>query len=417
MCVRARHVRLWYNSSVIHRAARAEMVRYVVVGFPKSGTSSLTAFFQCGGLRVAHSSCGAVSCASCVRANWRRGAPAFDGCGRYDAFAQMDDEFSFGSAPLCFFPQRHADVLLAMRRDYPNATFVLNTRAPLRWVNSVTNWNTMRSRLRRCGAAFADGALLTDNDLVRAYEAHGRFVRALAVAHALPFLEVDVEAEDAGARLARATAIPAGCWGRANQHAHAPPAARACFVGDSLLRYLWCRAVRGADGGRPPYNACPVAHRDLVAPDGKSRFLWRPTLADVRRPATLRVVRDACDIVVWDNLFHEVRAAPEGFRYATTRVAAVREAGAALETVSRRVVFYVSQRPRHAFATETHGNVTMLGAWRMDAELADAGAFGPLTVRADAYTSGRGTAPDGRHYDDATLDALATQLRAHLSER
>ena len=226
-------------------------------------------------------SCGAVSCASCVRANWRRGAPAFDGCGRYDAFAQDGRRvlLRLGAAVLLPAAARRRPPRDAPR--LPERDVCPQHARAARWVNSVTNWNTMRSRLRRCGTAFADGALVTDNDLVRAW---ARAPARLAVAHALPLLEVDVEAEDAGARLAR----PPPSQQAAGDVPISTRTARGarCSVGDSLLRYLGAAPFAVPTG--PPLDSVPVAHSDLVARRQEPSSGARPSPTCVARPAARR---------------------------------------------------------------------------------------------------------------------------------
>ena len=361
---------------------------YLVVGLPKSGTTSLAAYFACGGLRASHQLCGEAPCAWRVRDNLRRGRPALAGCGPYDAHTQLDWEFSDARWPFCFFPQRH---LAALRRSAPASTFVLNVRDARRWAGSVAAWGTLRHRLARCNLTAHD--LRDDAQLAAFYEAHSAAVRAFARRTGHRLVEVDIERNVSA--LARATGIPAACYGRHNARAaRAGPPARTCYVGDSLLRHLWCHA-RGVAAAN-----C-TGHRDRA--DDGGAFYWRPTLRDVgatRYPG--------CARIVWDNLFHEVRASPAQFRDAPARRAALARARAHLLADAPRVVWYVAQRPTPPFADEAHGGVRMLDAWRADRALADGVPW--ARVRADVYTERHGRAADGRHYDAATLAALHAQL-------
>ena len=75
-----------------------------VVGFPKAGTSSIHAMFQCNGVRSSHYCCcgsnrththcndGGRSFAECMRDNIKQKRPILKDCGDYTVYAQMDAE-------------------------------------------------------------------------------------------------------------------------------------------------------------------------------------------------------------------------------------------------------------------------------------------------------------------------------------
>lgn len=75
-----------------------------VVGFPKTGTSSIHEFFQCGGIKSSHYCCcgssrththcndGGRTFGECMRDNIKSKLPILQGCGDYSVYAQMDAE-------------------------------------------------------------------------------------------------------------------------------------------------------------------------------------------------------------------------------------------------------------------------------------------------------------------------------------
>ena len=120
---------------------------FINLGFPKMGTSSLHAFFECGNLTSVHLDCKhkVGSCAKCFRDNVARGKPPLTNCGGADVYAQIDN----GK----LFPQ--IDLLEELVRGHPNATFFLTMRSMDKWFHSISHWPPrrrgpyMRDRFRR----------------------------------------------------------------------------------------------------------------------------------------------------------------------------------------------------------------------------------------------------------------------------
>eukprot|EP01082_Thalassiosira_pseudonana_P006616 g6182.t1 g6182 contig20:1016324-1019061(+) len=107
---------------------------YINLGFPKMGTSSLHAFFECGGLTSLHYRCGRnhPSCAKCMLQNLNAELPLLSEpyCGQADSYAQIDNG--------TFFPQ--ISLLDEIHKGYPNATFFLTFRSMEAWYRSISHW-------------------------------------------------------------------------------------------------------------------------------------------------------------------------------------------------------------------------------------------------------------------------------------
>jgi len=138
----------------------------IVIGMPKSGTETISEFFQCNAWSTSHWSCplGAglwaanrtfpahpfPACGNCMT-RWvtdMAGRPVHDGsaslrsaCGNYDVFAQVDYE----PAHACMFPQ--VFFLTTLLSYLPHACFILNTRPTSHWLKSVRGWPGMMGRL------------------------------------------------------------------------------------------------------------------------------------------------------------------------------------------------------------------------------------------------------------------------------
>lgn len=190
----------------------------VVVGLPKTGTTSLAQFFRCTRFgHVSHHLCGAKTCGECARDNKLAQKALFDGC-RYDVYAELDDIAS------CTLPQVNdlAEIDVAL----PNATLILSLRPAAHWLRSLTAYASSNSTGR---ASFRDqfaACLLrlgvvdetSDAALLAAFDAHTRRVLDFARAHPQHrFLTLDIESPSAGAVLSRAFGgIDASCWQQHN---------------------------------------------------------------------------------------------------------------------------------------------------------------------------------------------------------
>ena len=354
--------------------------KYFVVGMPKAGTTSLSAFFSCKRLRVSHQVCGHQTCAGCIKKNMEQHRSALHGCDQYDVYTQLDYEIGF-----CFFPQRHLEVL---HDSYPDSIFILNTREPINWVNSVTNWGNMRSRLSNCGFGydFSD-----DAKMVEFYHSHLNYVREFAQMYNHSLIEVDIEKNVS--TFASQLNVSSTCYSQRNVHHPILSSNRTiCFVGDSLVRYMWCwyewNSIHNCSG-----------HMDQHG--NGSVFYWKPTLANISQKNYQH-----CSAIVWNNLFHEVRENPRSFDDMHMRNLALQRTYKMLSSVSRRVIFYASQRPTGAFARSRYNNLSMLDAWSVDHKIANNLSSKWLMVRADVYpTEGQ---MDGRHYDTRGVEDLYT---------
>ena len=132
-----------------------------------------------------------------------------DGCGDFDVWARIDGPWHKGA---CYLPQMWA--LKELHKAYPNATLLLPIRPAASWVRSVDS-DDIRGQLRACNMPTCNSECVdTDNQLAAFYDEHTRTIRAFADEHpSHKLIEVEVEEDDAGAKLAKATGYSASCWG------------------------------------------------------------------------------------------------------------------------------------------------------------------------------------------------------------
>lgn len=203
----------------------------IVVGLPKSGTTSIYKFFQCAGISTSHYCCSpgakdhppchpedtpraeieSHKCGVCIRRNVYFGNPPLDGCGdTYDVFAQIDAEIGRE----LYMPQVKA--LDQFHLHYPNATFVLNLRDVSSWEKSVRKWFGLAHRMQETHLpefGYPRGKMA----LQEFYVNHTKRIRDFSKkypSHTL--VEVNIDDENAGEKMANAFGLESSCWNHAN---------------------------------------------------------------------------------------------------------------------------------------------------------------------------------------------------------
>jgi len=163
----------------------------IVVGFPKSGTSTISEYFSCMKKKVSHFICKKEECSECIYKNYKKKVAPFQECGIYDVYAQMDSSHNTH----CFFPQ--ITMLKELHSYYPDALWILNMRPFDSWIRSVNHWGDLRQRLTHCELpGFPAMKNATDAQFRRFFDGHIAHVRELVDTHPWQqILEVDIESE------------------------------------------------------------------------------------------------------------------------------------------------------------------------------------------------------------------------------
>ena len=216
------------------------------LGLPKTGSTTLHHFFQCGGFSSSHWFCGGKKkCAECIRANLKNGSAPLEGCDNFAVFTQIDDPSLLPSS--CYFPQ--VDALQALYRHYPHALFLLPRRNSGAWTRSVRKWSMMGSlmsdRMRAC--TFQTRGKI--EDLHQFYHEHLEAVRAFArVNPKMKILEYDVEQPKP--LFDHFKNISQHCWGHWNINFNAS-LQNGGGTFPKLLHYTWPNKNLGFDSEHP----------------------------------------------------------------------------------------------------------------------------------------------------------------------
>lgn len=207
----------------------------IVVGLPKSGTTSVYQFFSCSGYRTTHyCCCGSTAteypCADGklfgqqLQENLRDGLPLWHGIEQMEIHTQIDgEEFlsgkrGFGDGGPYFLPQHyHLDKL---ELSAPEAIWILPLRSAGKWKKSVQGWLDMEARFRQTFIKHEGKGDGSSFDLEKFYENHTKIVRDYCrMQRQNPNLciEINIDQQDAGAILKEYfPRANSSCWGRHN---------------------------------------------------------------------------------------------------------------------------------------------------------------------------------------------------------
>lgn len=188
-------------------------MKLFVVGFPKSGTTTLDMALQASGMNPVHwADAEGQFVGKQIYDNVFAGRDPLAGLEEYDAVTQAD--VCLPAHQINYWPNLDFAVLSLIRAAHPDCLFVLNHRDPAKVVRSIDSWPALRERLVRSdipGLPAGRGA--EDSELVRWIENHHAACRRY-FADDPAFLELSIEAPDAPGRLGQALGIEIKDWGR-----------------------------------------------------------------------------------------------------------------------------------------------------------------------------------------------------------
>lgn len=187
-------------------------MKLLVVGFPKSGTTTITRALEASGLKTAHwqDEAGRYFGALIYHAI-HNGLEPFAHLSGYDAVAQAD--VCLPRQGINYWPNLDFAVLRAIRRAHPECLFVLNYRRPEAIAQSICKWPGMQQRFTYAeipGLPRGYGA--KPRQLVTWIENHFDACRTY-FANDDRFVEIDIESADAPDLLGSKLGLPIRDWG------------------------------------------------------------------------------------------------------------------------------------------------------------------------------------------------------------
>jgi hypothetical protein len=218
-----------------------------VPSLPKSGTTSIWQYFNCGGHKASHqvsllsslllnralkcrfnsgviwllqwirlNETYSIQTGECVQKNIAVDRPPFEGCGDYDVYT--DTGYATARIPpsvTCFYPS--VDALDQIYRHYPNITFIMVVRNTAQWYKSLESWGegSLLNRWKLCNTTNLPGVDATEQDFMQFYDWHtDRIRKFVSDKPSIRYIEVQLESKDTGAILEREVGIPSRCWAK-----------------------------------------------------------------------------------------------------------------------------------------------------------------------------------------------------------
>ena len=161
----------------------------LLIGFPKSGTTSFDTLFRQLGYTTYHWKKGSEYIGTLIRNNKRNGRPLLTGFAPDDCITQMDVCISSTD---CYWPQ-FVD-LEQLYNENKGAIFILNKRAPVKILQSFKKWNDYNGRLYRYNPELI--ADKTDTGFLEFVVDHYSRVETFFVARpGAKFVTYDIEAD------------------------------------------------------------------------------------------------------------------------------------------------------------------------------------------------------------------------------
>jgi hypothetical protein len=188
-------------------------MKLFVVGFPKSGTTTLTMALEASGMKPVHwADADGRFVGQIIYDNVLEGRDPLAGLEDYDAVTQAD--VCLPAHGINFWPNLDFAVLSAIRAAHPGCLFLLNHRDPGKVVRSIDNWPALRERLVRSDIpGLPAGKGRSDSEMIRWIENHYAACRRFFTDDPA-FVELSIEASDTPARLGQALGIEIKDWGR-----------------------------------------------------------------------------------------------------------------------------------------------------------------------------------------------------------
>ena len=187
-------------------------MRLFVVGFPKSGTSTITAALEASGMNPVHwgDSQGRFV-GQLIYEDALAGIDPLASLGNYDAVTQAD--VCVPAHGISYWPNLDFAILRAIRAHHPECLFLLNYRDPAKVCSSIDRWPSLRERIVASDIpGLPRGMGETDEQMVQWIENHFAACRQYFAGDP-QFLEIDIESEDAPKILGEALGIAIADWG------------------------------------------------------------------------------------------------------------------------------------------------------------------------------------------------------------
>lgn len=193
-----------------------------IVGFPKSGTSTLQKALEDTGYSSAHWKVEEGFVGQLMYKGLYEKDDPWYYLKRYDSITQGD--VCIPSHGINCWPNLDFNVIKKIQEKHPDCLFVLNYRDPRKTVSSMGRWGDMKQRFKKSEIPGLPAGSGSDKELEEWIVAHMNKVREF-FAGSSNFVEIDIEDESAPNKLSEKLGIKLAWWGVANRNASAKKSA------------------------------------------------------------------------------------------------------------------------------------------------------------------------------------------------
>lgn len=192
-----------------------------VIGFPKSGTTTLDRAFEKAGLRTLHWRLGDEFLGKIIYQSHCAGRDPLERFVGYDCITQADVciNRSFSNrwmASLNYWPNLDFAVLAAIRRHHPDCWMILNYRDPAKIQASLSKWFGFQNRIAAVDVpGLPKGYGYQDDEIINWINAQYEACRQ-HYGDDPRFFEYDIEDPAAPELIAAKTGIALPWWGKVN---------------------------------------------------------------------------------------------------------------------------------------------------------------------------------------------------------
>lgn len=185
-----------------------------VIGFPKSGTTTIHHALIESGLSSVHWKTEHGYCGEYIYRAFAGGRPPLADLAHYDVITQAD--VCLPKEGKNYWPNLDFSVLCTIREYYPECKFILNYRDNVATARSIAKWYDLQARIVASSIPGSPvGVGRTVDELARWIDAHHRAVRRF-FRDDPRFVEIDIASEDAPDILGHALGCDIRWWGKAN---------------------------------------------------------------------------------------------------------------------------------------------------------------------------------------------------------
>ncbi|WP_176503771.1 sulfotransferase [Cobetia sp. 5-11-6-3] len=186
-----------------------------VLGFPKSGTTTIDKALKMSGLRTAHWVVDNGYCGKLIYDAYNATGDPLAYLSDYDCITQGD--VCLPHEKLNYWPNLDFKIIKAIQDKHSNCLFILNRRPAKDILSSLKRWNNYDKRIKKSEIPGLPAGVGSDENIVRWIENHYSVCNEY-FSDKTNYLELDIYSDDCRRALSEKLDIEIKWWGVANKN-------------------------------------------------------------------------------------------------------------------------------------------------------------------------------------------------------